>query len=99
MDRDGFVEFVRTFVERKTKGSKVVTRSQSVEITECDCANRARGLYKLASYLALHLRPVVYPWTGPASEPGNQLSAQRNPWIVRKFVLCALRYAQSMDCA
>ena len=31
---DGFVEFVqRTFVERETKGSKVVTRSQSAEIT------------------------------------------------------------------
>ena len=29
MDRDGFVEFVqRTFVERKTKGSKAVTRSR-----------------------------------------------------------------------
>ena len=34
MDRDGFVEFVqRTFVERKTKGSKMVTRSRSAEIT------------------------------------------------------------------
>ena len=34
MDRDGFVEFVQwTFVERKTKGSKVVTRSQGAEIT------------------------------------------------------------------
>ena len=34
MDRDGFVEFVqRTFVERKTKGSKVVTRNRSAEIT------------------------------------------------------------------
>ena len=34
MDRAWFVEFVqRTFVEQKTKGSKVVTRSQSVEIT------------------------------------------------------------------
>ena len=33
MDRDGFVEFIqRTFVEQKTKGSKVVTRSRSVEI-------------------------------------------------------------------
>ena len=50
----------------------------------------------------LHLRPVVYPWTGPAtaaSEPGNHLFAERNPWIVREFVLCALRYARSMDCA
>ena len=29
MDRDGFVEFVQwTLVERKTKGSKVVTRSR-----------------------------------------------------------------------
>ena len=46
MDRDGFVEFVQqTFVERKTKGSKVVTRSRSAEVTECDCAIRARGLY------------------------------------------------------
>ena len=46
MDRNGFVEFVqRTFVERKTKSSKVVTRSRSAEITECDCAIRARGLY------------------------------------------------------
>ena len=25
------------------------------------------------SYLALHLRPVVYPRTGPASEPGSPL--------------------------
>ena len=34
MDRDGFVEFVQqTFIERKTKGSKVVTRYQGVEIT------------------------------------------------------------------
>ena len=34
MDRDGFVEFVQwTFVERKTKGSKVVTHSRSAEIT------------------------------------------------------------------
>ena len=34
MDRDGFVGFVqRTFAERKTKGSKVVTRSRSAEIT------------------------------------------------------------------
>ena len=34
MDRDGFVEFVqRTFVERKTKCSKVVTRSRSAKIT------------------------------------------------------------------
>ena len=34
MDRDGFVEFVlRTFVERKTEGSKVVTCSRSAEIT------------------------------------------------------------------
>ena len=32
------------------------------------------------------------------SEPGNQLFAQRNPWIVCNFVLCALRYALSMDC-
>ena len=36
MDRDGFVEFVqRTLVERKTKGSRVVTRSQSAEIKIC----------------------------------------------------------------
>ena len=34
MDRDGFAEFVQqTFVERKTKGSKVVTRSRSAKIT------------------------------------------------------------------
>ena len=34
MDKDGFVEFVqRTFVEQKTKGSKMVTRSRSAEIT------------------------------------------------------------------
>ena len=34
MDRDGFVEFVQeTFVERKTKVSKVVTCSGSAEIT------------------------------------------------------------------
>ena len=34
MDRDGFVEFVQwTFVERKTKGCMVVTRSPSTEIT------------------------------------------------------------------
>ena len=34
MDRAWFVEFVQwTFVEQKTKGSKVVTHSQSVEIT------------------------------------------------------------------
>ena len=34
MDVDRFVEFVqRTFVERKTKDSKVVTRSRSAEIT------------------------------------------------------------------
>ena len=45
------------------------------------------------------MRPVIYPWTGPVSEPGNQLFAQRNPWIVRKFVLYALRYARSMDCS
>ena len=33
MDRDGFVEFVqRTFIERKTKSSKVVSRSRSAEI-------------------------------------------------------------------
>ena len=30
---------------------------------------------------------MVYPWTGPASKPGNQLFAQRNPWIVCEFVL------------
>ena len=52
MDRDGFVEFIqRTFIERKTKGSKVVTHSRSAEIAECDCAIRACGLYKLASYV------------------------------------------------
>ena len=40
MDRDGFVEFVqRTFVERKTKGSKVVTRCRSAEITAYLCWN------------------------------------------------------------
>ena len=34
MDRDGFVEFIqRTFVEWKTKGSKVVTCNQGAEIT------------------------------------------------------------------
>ena len=50
MDRDGFVEIVQlTFVEWKTKGSKAVTHSRSAEITECDCAIRARGLYKPAS--------------------------------------------------
>ena len=31
------------------------------------------------------------------SEPGNQLFAQRNSWIVREFVLCALKYMQNMD--
>ena len=51
MDRDGFVEFIQwTFVERKTKDSKVVTRSRGAEITayllQCDCAIRACGLYK-----------------------------------------------------
>ena len=34
MDRDRFVQFVQwTFVERKTKRSKVVIRSRSAEIT------------------------------------------------------------------
>ena len=34
MDRDGFLEFAQqTFIERKKKGSKVVTRSRSDEIT------------------------------------------------------------------
>ena len=34
MDRDGFIEFVQqTFVEQKTKGSKVATRSRRAEIT------------------------------------------------------------------
>ena len=49
MDRDVFVEFVQqTFVEWKTKGNKVVTRSRSGEITECDCIICAHGLYKPA---------------------------------------------------
>ena len=42
----------RTFVERKIKGSKVVTGVQSkccLLPLECDCAIRARGLYKPAS--------------------------------------------------
>ena len=40
MDRDGFVEFVQqTFVERKTKDSKVATHSQGTEITAYLCWN------------------------------------------------------------
>ena len=101
MDRDGFVEFVqRTFAEQKTKGSKVVTRSRGAEITaylytlECDCAIRARGLYKPASATP---ETCSLSLTGPESEPGNKLFAQRNPWIVHEFVLCALIYARSTD--
>ena len=40
MDRNEFVELVQqNFVERKTKGSKVVTRSRSAEITAYLCLN------------------------------------------------------------
>ena len=40
MDINRFVEFVQwTFVERKTKSSKVVTRSRSAEITAYLCWN------------------------------------------------------------
>ena len=56
MDRDRFVEFVqRTFVEQKTKGSKVTGDTQSkcrdhgLLTLECDFAIRAHGLYKPAS--------------------------------------------------
>ena len=61
--------------------------------------NHQPYMYIAFHYLKKCVFIVIYPWTGPASEPGNQLFAQRNPRIVREFVLCALRYARSMDCA
>ena len=39
---------------------------------ECDAQSvHVHGLYKPASQLALHRRPVVYPRTGPAREPSS----------------------------
>ena len=58
MDRDGFVEFVQwTFVERNTKGSKVVTRSRNAEITAyltVDSRSSTVGLCR-EHYFQLHL--------------------------------------------
>ena len=56
---------------------------------ECDCA-----IHSATPETDLQ----VYPWTEPTSEPCIQLFAQRNPWFVHEFILCAPRYAQFMDC-
>ena len=63
----------------------------------CDCTICTSVLYKPASYLLLHLRTVVYPWSGPASEPSHQLFAQCNLYIVHKFLHGTLRYARPKD--
>ena len=103
MDRDGFVEFVqRTFVEWKTKGSKVVTHSLSAEITAYLHWNAIAQYVHLVciNQLALHLRPVVYPWTGPVSEPGNQFLRSAIHGLSANLYFVPLdTYARSMDCA
>ena len=104
MDRDGFVEFVqRTFAERKTKGSKVpFARCQSAKITAY--LHVGMRLHNPCTWLvyinqlasATHETcSLSLDWTceaaTDASEPGNQMFAQRNLWIVREFVLLDMR--------
>ena len=94
MDRDGFVEFVqRSFVERKTKGSMVMIRSRSAEITECDCAIRARGLYnQLAGqrYTSLSLR---------TNQAISCLRSAIHGLSANLYLAHFAKYARSMDCA